>query len=217
MTEPPIRRLWIAATEPERACAPLGPGSPRDGFWHWWRHGPDASLVAGCGPVAAASSLAWFLATREVGEIVGIGIAGSLPGSGLAVGSVHRVVRDQLVESGAESGDGQFLPLPFEGLENPPLSLACLPDLAFLPTAEGITTSLATGTARSALRRRARGADLESMEGAAWAAIAARWGIPFAQVRAVSNPASFRDRDSWDIPLALRRLAETLASALDRS
>jgi len=216
MTEPPVRRLWIAATAPELACAPLGPGSPRDGIWRWTRHDRDASLVTGCGPVAAASSLSWFLAEREVGEIVGIGIAGSLPGSGLEVGSVHRVVRDRLVEFGAESGDGQFLSLPFEGLENPAHELARPPDLAHLPSATAITTALATGTALAALRRRVQGADLESMEGAAWAAIAARWNIPFAQVRAISNAASFRDRDSWDIPLALRRLAETLASTQDR-
>ncbi|PID74095.1 MAG: hypothetical protein CSB33_00400 [Desulfobacterales bacterium] len=46
---------------------------------------------------------------------------------------------------------------------------------------------------------------MESMEGAAAAAVAARFGIPFLEVRAASNLAGKRDRRKWDLPLAFER------------
>jgi len=205
-----VRRLWIAATEPELACAPHAPGTPQNGPWPWSHHGTEAFLATGAGPVAAAAGLSWFLASHAVHEIVGIGIAGSLLGAAFPLGTVCRLVSERFDALGAESGQGVPVALDFPGLEPGPWPLASFPDLAHLPAASGLTVWQATGTARTALRRRAQDADLESMEGAAWARIADRFGIPFAQVRSVSNVAGFRDSSSWNIPLALRSLQAAL-------
>jgi futalosine hydrolase len=205
-----VRRLWVAATDLELACAPCATGRKMEGPWRWSRHDADATLATGAGPVAAAAGLSWFLALHPVQEIVGIGIAGSLVGAPFGVGAVCRIGSDRFDGLGAEAGDGGPLELPFPGLENGPWHLAAPPDLARLPTARGLTVATATGTARTALRRRRLGADLESMEGAAWARTAARFSTPFAQVRAVSNLASFRSPPSWDVASALRALQSAL-------
>lgn len=209
----PIARLWIAATGPELACAPgaseaevVEPTSP----WKWSRRGDVAYLATGAGPVSAAAALTWFLSRHPTNAIVGIGIAGALPGSPCRRDHVYRVDRDAFPESGAESAQGEVLPLDFPGLEEREFALDAPSDLVGLPTATALTVGLSTGTARTALRRRATGADLESMEGAAWAFAASRWEIPFAQVRSISNVAGPRDREDWDIPGALGRLRQAL-------
>jgi len=206
-----IRHLWIAATGRELSCAPIGPGLAVDGAWEWSRHGLDAALITGCGPVAAAASLSWFLGTREVEGIIAIGIAGCYPGSSCRVGGVYRICEDRLIDLGAEDGDGSVLTLPFPGLECRLRELWCPPEFSRIPVARGATTSLCTGTVATATRRRASGADLESMEGAAWAEVAIRFGAPLAQIRSVSNVASSRNRETWDVNGAIAALTEVLA------
>lgn len=209
----PLDRLWVAATLAELRCAPGAEELAEplaNAPWSGWIMGGSAFLVSGAGPVAAAATLSGFLALHPSRSVVGIGIAGLYPGSPLRRDGVYLVVRDGLPEHGAESGDGSLLTLDFPGLRERSFPSEAPTDLAHLPTAEGLTTGLATGTARTALRRRATGADVESMEGAAWAFAAAQAGTPFAQVRSISNLAGFRDRDSWDIPGALRRLRAAL-------
>jgi hypothetical protein len=45
------------------------------------------------------------------------------------------------------------------------------------------------------------------MEGHAVAAVGAAYGVPVAEVRAVSNAIGRRDRDGWDLPAAFAALA----------
>jgi len=206
----PVRRLWIAATAPELSCVPLQGGASFEHPWTGFLHDDDAGLVTGCGPTAGAA-LAWFLARFETSEIVGIGIAGAYPGSICRMGGVYRIRTERFIDIGAESGIADGIEeLPFPGLAPETFALSCFPDLEHLDSAEAATTALATGTAQTALRRRSGGMDLESMEGAAWAQVARRAGVPFAQVRAVSNVAGPRDRQTWHVAGALAALRRTL-------
>lgn len=209
----PVGRLWVAATLPELQCAPGAAEVPETKPWSWTRRGDVAFLATGAGPISAAAALSWFLAQHVVDSIVGIGIAGLLPGSSCHRERVYRVACEHLPDLGAESARGEVLPLDFPGLQDREFVLACPPDLAHLAPAIAATVELASGTASTALRRRATGCDLESMEGAAWAFTAARFGVPFAEVRSISNRAGFRDREDWDVPGALRRLRKSLAGS----
>lgn len=210
----PIARLWIAATRPELDCAPLENPMPEEGPWLHLRAGSDAGLVTGCGPAMAAAGLSWFLARHAVGEVVGIGIAGAYPGSACLLGRAYRIDSDRFLDLGAEEGTGGApLRLPFPGLDTRPFSLACPARFAHLPGATGATASLSTGTAATAFSRRDTGADLESMEGAAWALVASMFGIPFCQIRAVSNTAGPRDPSRWTISHALAALHASLATS----
>jgi futalosine hydrolase len=75
-----------------------------------------------------------------------------------------------------------------------------------------LTVSTVTGTAATAAALRARYPDAvaEAMEGYGVATAAALLGVPFAEVRAISNPVGPRDRPSWRIPKALAALATAL-------
>lgn len=192
----PVRRLWIAATQAELACAPC-----------------HAGLATGCGPLAGIP-LATYLATHAVEEIVGIGIAGAYPGSVCKMGGVYRIRTERTAGWGAESGrSGGMLTLDFPGLRPEAFQLFCPPDLVRLEEADSCTVAIATGTAETALARRALGADLENMEGLAWAMAARFAGVRFAEVRAVSNMAGPRDPSAWNIPLALQSLSDALAES----
>ena len=120
---------------------------------------------------------------------------------------------DGFIDLGAESPDG-FMDLWSLGLPDPgvPRLIAAqeTPFLAHLPAARGATCSVCTGTAATASLRESTGAQIETMEGAAWALVAQRRAIPFCQIRAISNLAGVRDRASWRIHEALTALAYAL-------
>jgi futalosine hydrolase len=56
----------------------------------------------------------------------------------------------------------------------------------------------------------------EGMEGAGVAAAAALYGVPFAEVRAISNPVGPRDRGTWRVAEALEALGSAVASVAAR-
>jgi futalosine hydrolase len=63
-----------------------------------------------------------------------------------------------------------------------------------------VTSSTVTGLHDEALHIGARwGALAESMEGAAAAHVCALYGVPFLEVRGISNLVTDRDRDSWQV------------------
>lgn len=201
----PIRILWVAATAAELDCAP----SPREGW---------ANLITGCGPAAAGARLGLALGRMPRPDlVVGIGIAGAYPQTGIGPGDVVRIATDGFVDLGCEDGDG-FLDLldlgvPETGVQRH-WDLAEPTFLDALPVAHGTTCSVCTGRLETADERRRRtGAAIETMEGAAWALACQAAGAPFAQVRAISNVAGPRDRSAWRIPDALAALKRNLEAS----
>lgn len=190
--------LWVAATLPEIAAVP-------DGSW---------SLVTGCGAATAALRLGTALARSKPSLVVGVGIAGAYAASGFSVGDVVAVASDEWCDLGSETPEG-FLSLWDLGFD-PGFSRdfhATIPSfLGHLPRARGATCSCCTGTLATAQARAAAGFQVESMEGAAWALACEEAGVEFCQIRAISNLAGPRDRDSWRIPQALENLRSALGS-----
>ena len=195
----PDRILWVAATEAELA------GLPREAW----------SAVTGCGPAAAAAGLALALAAARPDRIVGVGISGAYPSSPFRPPQVVRVDEDAFVDLGAETPSG-FLDLWSLGVPDPGVERRYLSDvpafLSSLPSARGVTCSTCTGTVVTQHLRESTGAQIETMEGAAWALVASRCNILFHQVRAISNAAGPRDRQSWKIPEALTALSNFLGN-----
>ncbi|MER6753373.1 futalosine hydrolase [Micromonospora echinofusca] len=194
---------------------------------------PDPSTVVlpvGVGPAVAAATTARLLALAEAAGrsyrgVVSAGVAGGFAGRA-EVGATVLGSVSVAADLGAESPAG-FLPVDELGM--PPewlgggLALAADPGLlaalrAGLPTATVgavLTVSTVTGTAAStdALRRRHPDAVAEAMEGYGVAVAAAQAGVPFAELRTVSNPVGPRDRDAWRMREALAALT-TAAAAL---
>jgi len=173
-------------------------------------------LVTGVGMVATAAHCSRRLAQGSCDLALNLGLCGSFDSS-LTPGVVVHVVSDRLSELGAEDDDA-FLPieslrLPSDHVVDnpkPPANVA----LAWLPKVSGITVNTVHGREATiaAVAARCR-PQVESMEGAAFMYACRLAGVPFAQVRAVSNMVERRQRESWKIPEAIEALA-TVARAI---
>lgn len=181
-------------------------------------------LVSGVGMVATAVWCARALAGGRYDLALNAGLCGSFDRALLPPAVVH-VVSDCIAELGAEDGEA-FLTVhdlqlldpdefPFRGgrLVNgaPPPNAA----LARLPPVAGITVNMVHGSERSIAQVADRfHPDVESMEGAGFMYACLVHGIPFAQVRAVSNLVERRQRAGWQIEPAIRNLAAALLDVL---
>ena len=102
---------------------------------------------------------------------------------------------------------------PFSGgkLLNPGAEL-----VQFLPIASGITVNKAHGTDDSIAKCRKKypAAQVESMEGAAFFYACLRADLPFVEIRAISNYVEPRNREAWNIPLAIQNLNQVVKEML---
>jgi futalosine hydrolase len=187
---------------------------------------PTTVVVApvGVGPAAAAAGTARLLALAEAARapyraVISAGIAGGFPARA-PVGSIVLGARAVAADLGAESPDG-FLPVDQLGfgsnlLDADPTLLKHL--TTALPSAvvgDILTLATVTGTAETAaaLRNRHPQAVAEAMEGYGVACAAQTAGVPFAEVRTVSNPIGPRDRAAWRLREAFSALTEAAAAA----
>ncbi|MBW4704455.1 MULTISPECIES: futalosine hydrolase [unclassified Micromonospora] len=179
----------------------------------------------GVGPAVAGAATARLLALAEAAgrpyrAVVSAGIAGGFAGRA-PVGATVLASRSVAADLGAESPTG-FIPVDELGM--PPELLGGGPTIdtdpallgalrAALPTAvvgAVLTVSTVTGTAASttALADRHPDAVAEAMEGYAVAVAAAQAGLPFVELRTVSNPIGPRDRDGWRMREAFTALTQ---------
>ena len=180
-------------------------------------------LATGVGMVSTAASCARALGRDRYDLALNVGICGSFDRA-LTPGTVVHVVSDRLSELGAEDGDG-FLTIDDLGLgqqvivnQMPPASDA----LRALPAVAGITVNTVHGQDRSIAGVLARigsvaplGGPVETMEGAAFMYACGISGVPYAQVRAVSNVVERRNRAAWQIEKAVRNLGAAVLGTLD--
>ncbi|GAA2707099.1 futalosine hydrolase [Micromonospora olivasterospora] len=183
----------------------------------------------GVGPAVAAAATARLLtlaeaAGRPYGAVVSAGIAGGFAGR-VAVGGTVLATRSVAADLGAESPDG-FIPVDELGMPpellgggtavpaDPQLLAALRAALPAATVGAVLTVSTVTGTAAStqALADRYPDAVAEGMEGYGVAVAAAQAGLPFAELRTVSNPIGPRDRGAWRMREAFAALAAAAAA-----
>ncbi|MET7708732.1 futalosine hydrolase [Micromonospora sp. NPDC005413] len=184
----------------------------------------------GVGPAVAGAATARLLALAEAAgrpyrAVVSAGVAGGFAGRA-EVGDTVLGTASIAADLGAESPDG-FIPVDELGMPpallgggsvvpaDPGLLAALRAALPAATTGLVLTVSTVTGTATSTeeLRRRHPEAVAEAMEGYGVAVAAAQAGVPFAELRTISNPIGPRDRDAWRLREALTALT-TAAPAL---
>lgn len=160
-----------------------------------WKGLPAEFLCTGVGAGATERALSAALsAGARFDRAVDLGIAGSCRAD-LPLGSVVHVTAEQ---HGDRAGNLLRNPFPW-------------PALGFLSSATGNTIQQMDD------RFRQVAADVETMEGAAFFETCLRHGVPFAEIRAVSNFTGERDHARWDIPLALRHLEAALQTLKTRT
>jgi futalosine hydrolase len=187
----------------------------------------DPVLAVGVGKLAAAIGLTRALAEARPDVVLSFGLAGAYPARHLRAGlpglellDVCVVGEEWLVDEGVEQPDG-FRDLAAMGLGEigPWPADDALSDrlIALLgcPRVVGATVSTVSGIDRlSHAYAQRSGAQIETMEGAAVAAVCRRFGVRFAELRVISNYTGDRDRSGWDLEGSLARLAEVMDRVL---
>lgn len=172
--------------------------------------------IVGVGPAAAAARTGKLLATRQFRGVVSAGIAGGFEGRA-AVGSTVIGARSIAADLGAESPDG-FLTVDELGFgtsvveSDATLREAVIEALPGAIVGDILTLSTVTGTAATAGRLMGRfpEAVAEAMEG--YGVGIATAGIPFLEMRTISNPVGPRDRDKWRFKEAMAALSTASAA-----
>ncbi len=184
------------------------------------RAGADPEHVVvepvGVGPAAAAAGTARLLAAGRYRAVVSAGIAGGFAGRA-PVGATVLATRSIAADLGAETPDG-FLTVDELGFgsSTAEVDATLLKALtAALPEAvagDVLTLSTVTGTAATAERLAARfpGAVAEAMEG--YGVAVAAGGVPFAELRTISNAIGPRDRAAWRLREAFAALSTASAA-----
>jgi futalosine hydrolase len=179
-------------------------------------------LVSGVGMVNMSLALSRFEGIKEMNLIINMGIAGAYDRK-LKIGDLVEVAADRYADLGVENADGSFTDIheldlishdyyPFDNgwIYNEKFKL----DLG-LPKIKGLTVNKVTGTekTREALMNKYQ-ADIETMEGAAFMHTCRILDAKFHQIKSISNYVENRNRDNWDIPLALDNLNDFVIKIL---
>ncbi|MBB6502246.1 futalosine hydrolase [Pedobacter cryoconitis] len=164
-------------------------------------------LITGVGMTATAFALGQHLSTAYQ-LVINLGIAGCYDRS-IPLGTLVNIVNDEFSELGAENKD-DFLTIDEMGFGKSTYTAtynAELRDVNTLPKANGITVNKVHGNTQSisAIVNRLN-PTTESMEGAAVFYCCEQLGIPCLQVRSISNYVEERNRDNWNIGLAVKNL-----------
>jgi futalosine hydrolase len=190
--------------------------------------GLDLAIVHhGIGKVNAAAGLALAVDQVEPRGVIQFGIGGTYLGASLNVGQVAIANREIHLDTGVRGDNGWedmlSLGLPLSA-GNPPLynEFPIDPYLTSIAAAaNGLatvtfgTSETVTGTFKEAAALRTRfGVSIESMEGAAAAQVCHELGVPFAELRGVSNIVGEQKKDAWNIPGAISAVNRATVQAL---
>jgi futalosine hydrolase len=226
------RRLLVVVASAGEARAVLrGFGNPEVGLTSWVSLAVDARadlVLTGIGKANAAGAVARALDVSRHAAVVNLGIAGALPGGGLAIGDVLLGTASVFADEGAQTPSA-FLDCDALGFpigDFPHGAVPCSLDtrdgfgaaLEKLFPKRGAIATVSTCSGTDALARaiaERTSALAEGMEGAAAALVCHRVGVPFGEVRVISNTTGDRGSQVWDIPRAFSVLAAAAGSVRD--
>jgi futalosine hydrolase len=198
--------------------------------------GTDVTVViSGVGQANTAQSVTAIISDGNAGLVMICGCAGAYAAGGLSVGDVAVASEEIYADMGTLTQKGwlglEEIGLPLLAKDGRdyysrfPIRQEYIDAVLSAPRAPGmpevvsgvfLTVCAVTGTA-------SRGDDLhitfdaicENMEGAAAAHIAALYGVPFVEIRGISNMAGDRYRAGWDIALASANCARVAAGFIE--
>lgn len=188
--------LIVAATEQE--IKPLLPN----------RSNSDI-LITGVGMVSTVFHMMQHLKQKTYDRIYQVGIAGTFD-THVSLGSAYLIESDCFADLGIME-NGQWYTMNQLGFSNPnesPFTAGKLinPHLKAiqLPKTTAATVNRLTDNKDEIeIMRSSHGAELESMEGAAFHYVALQLNIPFFQIRGISNQVGVRDKREWKIQEAI--------------
>lgn len=217
----PLRILIVTATNAEADTLLQMTGIKNSPAGYKFGDHEIISLVTGVGTVATAWTMTkWISSGLKPDLALNIGITGSFRNEFMK-GDVVVPVSDCFADAGIDTPDG-FFTLAEAGLEDPdrfPFSGGrILADnrfinraLKFLKPVNAITVNTITGS-QQAIDKLVKKyqPDIETMEGAAFFYVCSREKIPFLAIRSVSNKVEPRNKERWEMDLALSNLQTKL-------
>ncbi len=175
-------------------------------------------LITGIGMVATAYFLGKVL-NREYDLALNMGICGSF-NRNLEIGTVVNVYEDCFSELGAEDGNSflSIVELKLSGISKVSNNTSQISNAAIemLPKVNGITVNTVHGNEDSIEKTVHKFHPIvESMEGAAFMFACEKQEVQYIQIRAVSNYVERRNKETWDIPLAIENLNTKILEILN--
>lgn len=212
-----------------KAAFPDAPPVEQGGIVEYVFKGRDLLLaVTGVGVVNAALAAGKLLSRADVGGVVNLGIAGAYNPEEFPLLSTCYAWQETWPEYGLLDEEGNVDPrgigfaqgragkqAVWNRVRLNPVNDADRMGLVLDDTwlrAAGVTVSGVTGTPERAgwLKMSCNG-DMENMEGFALAYPCMQAGLPFLEVRTLSNTVGSREAEDWDLKGALRALADGAA------
>ncbi|MDQ3111220.1 MAG: futalosine hydrolase [Bacteroidota bacterium] len=182
-------------------------------------------LITGVGMVATAAWTAKALSNKKYDAALNLGVCGSFDKS-LEAGKVVHVLTDRFAELGAED-DEKFLSVhelnllgenefPFMWGQLVNQTVPNYERILNLTGVNAISVNTVHGNDASIAKTVKRfNPHVESMEGAAFFYACMIEKIPCAQIRAVSNFIEKRNRENWNMALAIKNLNETAVEIIN--
>ena len=160
-----------------------------------------SNLITGVGMVNTAINLTKELVENEYDIVVNIGVSGSFS-SDILIGDVVEVVEDNFSEIGFENG------VSFSEFSE--LNVKTSYEIkggTTLRKVKSITVNTVHGNEKSIDKIVKRlNPDIESMEGAAVFQVCKKFKIPCVQIRSISNKVEIRNKENWNLELAISNL-----------
>jgi futalosine hydrolase len=175
-------------------------------------------LITGVGMVATAYHITKALFAKY-DLAINAGICGSF-NKNMELGTVVNIYEDTFSELGAEDGDA-FLSLEdlkLNGVQKVVVTPLAISNKSIdsIPKVSGITVNTTHGNEQTIEKVVERFHPyVESMEGAAFLFACEQEYIPCIQLRAVSNYVEKRNKDAWNIPLAIENLNKQLIAIIN--
>ncbi|WP_316810692.1 futalosine hydrolase [Pedobacter heparinus] len=201
-----MKILLVAATWPEIALLAKHFHLPEKDFV---RTADFDILITGVGMTATAYALGKHL-SGAYKLVLNLGIAGAF-NRAVSLGNVLNITSDEFAELGAEDGN-DFLSMEQLGFGHSRFVAAnnlLHESVAKLKKVKGITVNRVHGNQKSIDRTiKQFNPDTESMEGAAVLYCCQQAALPCLQVRSISNYVEPRNKENWQVGLALKNLNE---------
>ena len=166
-------------------------------------------LITGIGMVNTSIQLTKELSKNKYNLVINMGVAGSFS-QDYIIGDVVEVVEDNFAELGFENGNyfGQFYDLEIKYNVTAKTNLQKV---------KGITVNTVHGNEQSITEIVKRlNPGVETMEGAAVFKVCSEFSVPCMQVRAISNNVEKRNKENWNMPLAIHNLNNQVEKIIKR-
>ena len=167
----------------------------------------------GVGPVTSTYHIQRLIYQLYPDMVIQAGLGGSYENSGLEVGQTVQVVKDRLADLGVML-NGKFSdifpenreldnPHRFPGVDYPEVAAFTM-NTGCCPLVEEVRDLFRNDDAK-----------VETMEGYSLFYVCRQTGLPFLQLRTISNKVA-QERSSWNIPLSTKNMAIELRNTLDK-